>query len=67
MFRDKEILRHLRQIEAKIDRHAETSNGHPAHSFKGIPVYWWAIIFLIAGIVGADLIIDVLTAVQSAG
>ena len=55
------IHERLERIEGKIDDHAKTTNGHPRRRYKGLTTTEWLIAILLAAVVGADLVIDVVS------
>ena len=59
--------RQLDRIERKLDEHIARHNGHPTRTYKGLSFYQWLIAILIASVVGADLIVDILSGVSKGG
>ena len=65
MFNNRQLDRIERAIADLARRQAEheaRQNGHQRHTFRGIPLVYWLVGLLLAGVLGSDLIIDTLTA-----
>ena len=59
------IHRRLDRIERLLEEHAKATNGHPQHTWRGIPVIWWVIVLLVIGITGSDFAVDLISAFAS--
>ena len=53
----------LDELATQQEHHEQEQNGHKPRTFKGLSFTQWIVVFLLTALVGADLVVDVMSRV----